>query len=67
LLGAAVVVESLFALPGLGQLALTGAQEHDLPVIQGVLLVMVAIVLVCNLGIDALLGWLRPATGRAGR
>lgn len=67
LLGAAVVVESLFALPGLGQLALTGAQEHDLPVIQGVLLVMVAIVLVCNLGIDALLGWLRPATRRAGR
>jgi peptide/nickel transport system permease protein len=67
LLGAAVVVESLFALPGLGQLALTGAQEHDLPVIQGVLLVMVAIVLVCNLGIDALLGWLRPATRRQGR
>ncbi|HEY5334178.1 MAG TPA: ABC transporter permease [Solirubrobacterales bacterium] len=64
LLGAAVVTEALFALPGLGQLALTGAQEHDLPVIQGVLLVMVAIVLVCNLGIDALLGWLRPATRR---
>jgi len=64
LLGAAVVTEALFALPGLGQLALTAAQEHDLPVIQGVLLVMVAIVLVCNLGIDALLGWLRPATRR---
>jgi peptide/nickel transport system permease protein len=67
LLGAAVVTEALFALPGLGQLALTAAQEHDLPVIQGVLLVMVAIVLVCNLGIDALLGWLRPATRRQGR
>lgn len=64
LLGAAVVTEALFALPGLGQLALTAAQEHDLPVIQGVLLVMVGIVLVCNLGIDALLGWLRPATRR---
>jgi peptide/nickel transport system permease protein len=67
LLGGAVVVESLFALPGLGQLALTAAQEHDLPVVQGVLLVMIAIVLVCNLGIDALLGWLRPATRRQGR
>jgi peptide/nickel transport system permease protein len=67
LLGAAVVTEALFALPGLGQLALTAAQEHDLPVIQGVLLVMVGIVLVCNLGIDALLGWLRPATRRQGR
>lgn len=64
LLGAAVVVEALFALPGLGQLALTGAEEHDLPVIQGVLLVMVGLVLICNLGIDALLGWLRPATRR---
>jgi peptide/nickel transport system permease protein len=64
LLGAAVVTEALFALPGLGQLALTAAQEHDLPVIQGVLLVMVAIVLVCNLAIDGLLGWLRPATRR---
>src|SRR6185437_14588121 len=64
LLGAAVVTEALFALPGLGQLALTAAQEHDLPVIQGVLLVMVAIVLICNLAIDGLLGWLRPATRR---
>jgi len=64
LLGAAVVTEALFALPGLGQLALTAAQEHDLPVIQGVLLVMVVIVLVCNLAIDGLLGWLRPATRR---
>jgi ABC-type dipeptide/oligopeptide/nickel transport system permease component len=29
-----------------------------------VLLVMVAIVLICNLAIDGLLGWLRPATRR---
>ena len=65
LLGGAVVVESVFALPGLGQYALTGAAGHDTPVIEGVLLTTVALVLVCNLLVDALLGRLRPATTKA--
>jgi peptide/nickel transport system permease protein len=62
LLGGAVIAESIFGLPGLGQLALNGATSHDIPVIQGVLVVTIAIVIVSNLAVDAVLGALRPAT-----
>ncbi|HEY2669427.1 MAG TPA: ABC transporter permease [Rugosimonospora sp.] len=42
----AVVVESVFALPGLGSMLVQGIAEHDYPVIQGVLLVSTFAVLV---------------------
>jgi peptide/nickel transport system permease protein len=65
LLGGAVIAESIFGLAGLGQLALNGATSHDIPVIQGVLVVSIALVLVSNLLVDGVLGWLRPATRRS--
>ena len=55
----------LFGLPGLGQYALNGAQSHDVPVIQGVLVASIAIVLISNVVVDALLTRLRPATRKA--
>ncbi|BCY11758.1 ABC transporter permease [Actinoplanes sp. L3-i22] len=42
----AVVVESVFALPGLGSLLVRAISQHDYPVIQGVMLVSTATVLV---------------------
>jgi peptide/nickel transport system permease protein len=60
LLGGAVIAESIFGLPGLGQLALNGATSHDIPVIQGVLITTVAIVIVSNLAVDAVIARLRP-------
>ncbi|MEU4693914.1 ABC transporter permease [Actinoplanes sp. NPDC023714] len=42
----AVVVESVFALPGLGGMLVKGISQHDYPVIQGVMLVSTATVLV---------------------
>jgi peptide/nickel transport system permease protein len=45
LLGA-VVVESVFTLPGLGSMLLTGIQQHDYPNIQGVLVVSTLFVLI---------------------
>jgi len=65
LLGGAVIAERIFALPGIGALAIDAAQAHDIPVIQGVLLVTIAVVLVSNLTVDALLGWLRPGVKRS--
>ncbi|AEH09395.1 MULTISPECIES: ABC transporter permease [Protofrankia] len=62
LLGGAVVVETVFGLPGIGRYALQGATSHDVPVIQGVLLVTVAFVLISNITVDTLLSRLRPAT-----
>lgn len=64
LLGGAVIAESIFGLPGLGQYALNGAQSHDVPVIQGVLVASIAIVLISNVVVDALLARLRPASRR---
>jgi peptide/nickel transport system permease protein len=65
LLGGAVIAETVFALPGVGQLAIDSAQAHDIPVIQGVLLVTIVVVLISNVTVDALLGWLRPGVRRS--
>jgi peptide/nickel transport system permease protein len=52
ILGGVVVIESLFALPGLGRLLLTSIETRDYPVLQGALLVVVATAMVINLLID---------------
>ncbi|MEU6014315.1 ABC transporter permease [Streptomyces sp. NPDC047515] len=51
LLGA-VVVESVYALPGLGSLLATGIAQHDYPVIQGVLFVSTLAVLIIGFAAD---------------
>jgi peptide/nickel transport system permease protein len=48
----AVVVEATFALPGLGSLLVSAVQQKDLPVVQGVTLVMAATVFLINLLTD---------------
>jgi peptide/nickel transport system permease protein len=53
LLGA-VVVESVFTLPGLGSMLLTGIQQHDYPNIQGVLVVSTLFVLIVGFAADIL-------------
>lgn len=65
LIGGAVVTERIFNLPGIAQLSLRAAEQHDVPVIQGTLLVTVAVVLVANLAVDAGLLALNPAARRA--
>ncbi|GAA3738057.1 ABC transporter permease [Streptomyces tremellae] len=67
ILGGAVVTEKIFNLPGLAQLSLQAAEQHDIPVIQGTLLVTVAVVLVANLAVDAALTALNPAARRGGQ
>jgi peptide/nickel transport system permease protein len=51
-LGATVVVEAVFAIPGMGFRVINAASGRDFPVIQGVVLTYVVIVLVINLLID---------------
>jgi peptide/nickel transport system permease protein len=59
LIGGALVVEKVFGLQGIGTQVAVAADQGDLPVVMGVVLVMVLIVLV-NLTMDVLYGWLNP-------
>lgn len=54
IVGGAVVIESIFGLPGLGRLLLTSITARDYPVVQGGLLVVVVMALLVNLTIDLL-------------
>jgi peptide/nickel transport system permease protein len=58
MLAGAVAAEAVFSLPGLGQLLLEAAQTRDIPVVQGVLLVVSTFVIVVNLVVNSLLAWL---------
>lgn len=60
LLGASVLVESVFALPGLGSGLATAAAEHDIPVIQGAVLYFTLVVVAVNLLADLAYGVLNP-------
>lgn len=66
-LGGAVVTEKIFNLPGLAQLALQAAGSHDVPLIQGALLVTIAVVLICNTAVNLALARLTPQAGGPAR
>jgi peptide/nickel transport system permease protein len=55
-----VIVEQLFALPGLGGLAIRAVLDRDVPVIQGIVMFAATIVILVNLIVDMLYGWLNP-------
>ncbi|THF85485.1 ABC transporter permease [Deinococcus sp. KSM4-11] len=60
LLGGTIIAENVFALPGLGGLAVEATGRHDLPVIQGIVLYFTVIVVAVNLLVDLLYAWLNP-------
>lgn len=64
MLGATVVVEAVFAIPGLGSLVVKSAIGKDFPMVQGVVLVMVLIVIAVNLLVDMLYPLLDPRISR---
>jgi peptide/nickel transport system permease protein len=52
LLGGSVIIEQMFAIPGLGSLAITAVLARDIPMIQGVVIVAVVVAVVVNLAVD---------------
>jgi peptide/nickel transport system permease protein len=60
LLAATVVVEAVFAIPGMGNLIVHAAIHRDFPVVQGVVFAMVLVVVTINLLADVLYGVLDP-------
>jgi peptide/nickel transport system permease protein len=60
LLGADVIIEQIFALPGIGFLAVQSTIQGDSPVLMGVVITTVVIVVIVNLVVDLIVGWLNP-------
>ena len=59
-LGGAIVTESVFGLPGLGQNVVEAVAREDLPVIQGIVLVAAAFIVVANIVVDVLYAVIDP-------
>lgn len=65
MIGSTVIVETLFSLPGMGSLIVRAAQQGDMPMVQGAVLVIAVIYVVANGVIDIAYGYLDPRSRRA--
>src|SRR5215467_3075839 len=60
LTGGIVVIETVFAYPGLGRLLVFSVQSRDLPTLQAAILVVAAVYALANLAADLIYTWLNP-------
>ncbi|MFC8432355.1 ABC transporter permease [Streptomyces sp. NPDC057253] len=60
LMGGVVIIERVFAMPGMGLLANSSALQGDVPVVMGSVLFTIVVVVVVNIAVDLLAGWLNP-------
>jgi len=60
LLSGTFIVETVFAWPGLGRLAINAVYQRDFPVVQGAVLISAMVFVLVNLGVDLLYGKLDP-------
>jgi peptide/nickel transport system permease protein len=62
LFGGLIITETVFSVPGLGQYVVASILNRDYPAAQGIVLVLASIVVLGNLAVDLLYGWLDPRT-----
>jgi peptide/nickel transport system permease protein len=60
IVGGTVLIETVFNIPGMGRLAVTSVLNQDYPYVQGIVLIVSAAVLVVNLIVELVYGWLDP-------
>jgi peptide/nickel transport system permease protein len=60
LLGGAVIVEEVFGIPGLGQIGVSATAQGDIPIVMGLVVAVGILVILVNLTIDILHGFLNP-------
>jgi peptide/nickel transport system permease protein len=60
LISGTVVLESIFVLPGMGRYLLESVQARDYPAVQGLNLLFATVIILSNLMVDLLYGWLDP-------
>ncbi|MDQ6832301.1 MAG: ABC transporter permease [Chloroflexota bacterium] len=64
LLGGAIVTETTFAWPGVASQAVSSIQNQDRPVVQAAVIILATLICLVNLGIDILVAFLDPRTGK---
>ena len=67
LISGAIVVETIFSWPGMGRLLIDSVSNRDLAVVQCILLLVAAVMVVSNLIVDLLYGWLDPRLRNAAK
>ncbi|MDR7418046.1 MAG: ABC transporter permease [Armatimonadota bacterium] len=60
LVGGAVITETIFGWPGMGQLAVSSTIGRDYPMVMGITVVVAVVVILSNLLVDLAYGWLDP-------
>lgn len=60
LFGGSVIIESIYVVPGIGQLMVTATTGLDYPVVQAITVLMAFVTVVANLITDILYGWVDP-------
>ncbi len=60
LLGGAVITESVFSFKGIGEYAVAGIKDNDLPIVMGVTLVAAFFIVICNLLVDVVYAAIDP-------
>jgi len=65
LFGLSLLIESVFAIPGVGSLLIKAVFDRDIPVVQGAVLLATVVVVVVNLLVDLSYGWLNPKAASA--
>jgi len=60
IIGGSVISETIFQLPGVGVYLLKGMNQRDYPVVQNVVTILSAWIIISNLLVDILYGWLDP-------
>lgn len=67
LLGGAIIIETLFALPGVGRLVVTGINQRNYPTVQVGVLAIATIFIMISLLTDLIVGWLDPRVSDGAR
>jgi peptide/nickel transport system permease protein len=60
IVGGAVLIETVFNIPGMGRLAVTSVLNQDYPYVQGIVLIISAAVIFVNFAVELTYGWLDP-------
>jgi peptide/nickel transport system permease protein len=60
LIAGAIVIESVFAWPGIGLMLVNAVGQRDLPVVQTIVLLVALTMVVTNFIVDIAYGWLDP-------